>query len=132
MAAGASTDIQANKAAVTEFLEAFSSGDIDRAMTWLDDSATWWTAGAGTKSKAEFSEALKGFGPLCKAPLTLIPSAMTAEGDRVAVEADSHAELTNGRTYDNQYHLLFVLRDGKIVATREYLDTQVVNDTFAA
>ena len=37
-----------------------------------------------------------------------------AEGDRVAVEAESHGELKNGKTYNNTYHFLFVFRDGKI------------------
>ena len=48
---------------------------------------------------------------------------MTAEDDRVAVEAESMAKLVNGERYHNRYHFLFVLRDGRIQAVKEYLDT---------
>ena len=48
---------------------------------------------------------------------------ITAGGDRVAVEAESEGHHQNGRTYHNQYHFLFILRDGKIVQMKEYLDT---------
>ena len=44
-------------------------------------------------------------------------------GDRVAVEAESHGDLKNGKTYNNTYHFLFVFRDGKICLTKEYNDT---------
>ncbi len=47
-----------------------------------------------------------------------------AEGDQVAVEAESWGELKNGRVYNQEYHFLITLRDGKISAVREYLDTQ--------
>jgi ketosteroid isomerase-like protein len=48
---------------------------------------------------------------------------MTAEGERVAVEAESKAKLANGTLYHNRYHFLFVVRDGRIQAVKEYLDT---------
>jgi ketosteroid isomerase-like protein len=49
---------------------------------------------------------------------------LTAEEDRVAMEAKSHlAHPTNGRTYRNLYHHLFRFRDGQIVLFKEYQDT---------
>jgi ketosteroid isomerase-like protein len=47
-----------------------------------------------------------------------------AEGDKLALEAESYGELTNGRIYNQHYHFLIEFRDGKICAVREYLDTQ--------
>lgn len=55
--------------------------------------------------------------------MRVTPTGLTAEGDRVAVEAESSGETATGRTYNNQYHFLFEVRDGKIQAAREYLDT---------
>ena len=49
--------------------------------------------------------------------------AMTAEGERVAVEAHSEGRHVSGATYSNEYHFLFVFRDGKLVLLREYMDT---------
>ena len=46
--------------------------------------------------------------------ITLTPKALTAEGDRVAAETESYAELSNGRVYNNHYHFVFELSDGRI------------------
>jgi len=51
---------------------------------------------------------------------------MTAEGDKVAVEADSQAELANGIPYANKYHFLVTLRDGLITGIDEYSCTYTV------
>ena len=32
----------------------------------------------------------------------------------MAIEAQGYAKLKNGKTYENLYHFLFVVRDGKI------------------
>ena len=39
-------------------------------------------------------------------------------------------ELNNGRIYNNLYHFLFVVRDGKVLQVKEYLDTMHTNDVF--
>jgi ketosteroid isomerase-like protein len=48
---------------------------------------------------------------------------LTAEDNRVAMEAVSYGERSNGRIYKNFYHFQHEIRDGKLVAVREYLDT---------
>jgi ketosteroid isomerase-like protein len=48
----------------------------------------------------------------------------------VAVETESYAELNNGRIYNNDYHFLFIVRDGKIHQVKEYLDTIHTNEVF--
>ncbi len=48
---------------------------------------------------------------------------LTAEDDRVAAEVESYAPLVNGNVYNNHYHMLFVIRDGKIAIVKEYADT---------
>jgi ketosteroid isomerase-like protein len=55
---------------------------------------------------------------------------LIAEDDKVAVELESYGELENGRIYNNQYHILMTVRDGKISEVREYLDTQHVFATW--
>lgn len=54
----------------------------------------------------------------------LIVQGVTAEGDRVAIEAVSHGQMTNGKTYNNTYHYLFIFKDGKIRMAKLYNDTQ--------
>ena len=63
----------------------------------------------------------------------LLPEAFTCEGDRVAFEATGYAvNKQNGRVYDNRYHHLMRIRDGKIVELREYQDTLLLFDVWMA
>ena len=119
-----------NKNVVLSFFENFSAGKVDAALAMLADTATWWVAGnpekfvlAGTKTKAQFTELLNGIGAAMPKGLRVTPKGLTAEGDRVAVEAESYGETATGKVYNNLYHFLFEVRDGKIQAVREYLDT---------
>ena len=64
--------------------------------------------------------------------IRLTPEAFTAEGERVAVETESYAELKNGRTYNNHYHFVFEVRDGMIQSIKEYLDTEHTRAIFLA
>jgi ketosteroid isomerase-like protein len=63
-------------------------------------------------------------------PMTI--KGMVAEGDKVAVEVVGDGRLRDGRRYQNEYHFLLTVRDGKVVAVREYLDTQHVVATWFA
>ena len=47
----------------------------------------------------------------------------TAEDDRVAIEAESYGMTRSGKLYNNMYHLLLLLDNGKIKTVREYLDS---------
>jgi ketosteroid isomerase-like protein len=55
---------------------------------------------------------------------------MTAEEDRVAVEARSTgiANPVNGKRYGNFYHLLMRMKDGQLILYKEYQDTLHVYD----
>lgn len=116
-----------NKKLVLGFIENMSAGNANAVVSALADTATWWVAGnfalSGTKTKAQFLELVGSLGPKIDGGLRLTAKACTAEGERVAVEAESYAKMKNGKTYQNQYHFLFVVRDGKIQQVKEYLDT---------
>lgn len=121
---------ETNKHVVLSFFDNFSVGKVDAALALMADSATWWVAGqpdkfalAGTKTKAQFAELLKGIGAAMPKGLRVTPHGLTAEGERVAVEAESYGETASGKIYNNLYHFLFEVRAGKIQAVREYLDT---------
>ena len=55
---------------------------------------------------------------------------LVAEDDNVAMEVESYGELQNGRVYDQQYHFFLTVREGRINAIKEYLDTQHVYATW--
>lgn len=125
-----------NKRIVLGFFENFSSGNVDAALAAMADTATWWIAGnfplSGTKTKKEFAELLKGVGSAMPEGIKITPKGITAEGDRVAVEAESYGKHVNGKVYHNQYHFLIEVRDGKIQVVREYLDTMHANDVLCS
>ncbi len=120
--------IEDNKAVVRSLMANFDSQNLDKALALLAEDAVWTLVGqprrfpyAGSKNKADCAEQLRGFLSLM-AKFRWEPKVMTAEADRVAVEAVSSGEMADGRKYNNTYHMLFTLRDGKIVNVREYLD----------
>ena len=125
------------KATVREFFEAFSRGDIEGVMARMTDDATWWVAGridgmSGTNSKSQLGALLRAVKPLyTQGALQITPTSMIAEGDKVAVEAKSYAELANGGVYANEYHFLICLRDGLVQSVREYSDTHHMLQTFS-
>ncbi len=62
--------------------------------------------------------------------LSIEPWAWTVDGERAALEARVVANLRDARTYDNEYHFLFIVRDGLIGHVRAYLDTEVLRAVF--
>jgi len=125
-----------NKKIVLGFFENLNVGNAAAALGALSDSATWWIQGnfplSGTRTKAQFTELLGQLGSQIDGALSLRVKGITAEGDRVAVEAESHAKMKTGKTYQNKYHFLCEVRGGKIQAVREYLDTMHANEVLCS
>jgi ketosteroid isomerase-like protein len=86
----------------------------------------------GTHDKAQIERVFRGMLGQLKDGLRMTVTSAIAEGDRVALEVVSRGELRNGRVYEQEYHMLMTIRDGKISAVREYLDTQHVLATWFA
>lgn len=125
-----------NKRIVLGFFESMNSGNGAAVMNALADTATWWVAGnfplSGTKTKAQFAELMGQLAPKMEGAMRVTPNGLTAEGDRVAVEAESYGKMKNGKVYQNKYHFLFVVRDGKIQQVKEYLDTIHANEVLCS
>lgn len=123
-----------NKDVVKAFWLAFSESRFDDALGLLTDDATWTVKGkthiSATYSKAQFSELVHGIAESTEAGITVTPSLLTAEADRVSMEAISHGPLKNGRVYQNEYHFMHIVRGDKLAAVREYLDTEHVTEIF--
>ena len=129
--------LDANKKLVSEFFAHFKKKEVDQALAKMTDDATWWIGGkpdlfplAGTKTKAEIGAILGELVPNTKDGLAITPKAMIAEGNKVACEAESLGVFPNGRTYNNEYHFLLEIRDGKIASVKEYLDTMHTADVM--
>jgi len=131
------SSIAANKKIASDLLACFTAGDVARALDMMTDDATWWIAGkpgqlpvVGTHDKQQIARVFHGMLGQLRNGLRMTVKGAIAEGDKVALEVESHGELRNGRVYDQEYHMLITIRDGKISAVREYLDTQHVYATW--
>ena len=102
-----------NKKIVLSFFEKFSANKMDEAMAMMADTSTWWIAGtfplSGTKTKKQFAELLAGILPVMPQGIKLTAKSMVAEGDKVAVEADSYGPHISGKVY--QKPVSFSVRD---------------------
>jgi uncharacterized protein len=119
-----------NKQLVIEFFGHLSAGRRPEALAMLAEDGTWWAPGIGVMTKGQFTELIGGMDAIMKGPIKLTPKRITAEDDRVAVEAESDGDLANGKHYHNVYHFLIVLRGGKVREVKEYNDTKYAADTF--
>ena len=124
----------ANKALAVRFIDAIRRADVDAIVAAYAPDGTCWTAGtmpiSGTFSRDQVAAAARGVLSVFPQGLAFTIHAMTAEGDRVAIEAESHGKHVSGKIYNNKYHFVMRVRGGKIAEWREYMDTMHANDVL--
>jgi ketosteroid isomerase-like protein len=130
-------DTDRNKATAQRFFDLFSASDLDGVLALLTDDATWRIPGkkeltptAGVYTKERIGRLFHRMLDNLTTGLRMTVVSAIAEGDRVALEVTSSADLKNGRLYRQEYHFLMEFRDGRISAVREYLDTQHAHDVW--
>lgn len=125
---------EVSKDVVRRFAETFSTMQYDDWGELLADDATYEFPGeaivSGVFTKAEMIEKVKGIPYIFPAGIQLEIRSMTAEEDRISVEAQGSAVSIEGVPYNNRYHMMFVIRDGRIKTAREYCDTKLADKLF--
>jgi len=123
---------QLNKEKATAFFAALNRGDVSAIVGAYAEDGRCVTMGntliSGTFDKAQISAAAGGIFQVFPKGIRFTIDAMTAEGERVAVEARSEGRHVSGQIYSNQYHFLMRFRDGQLVEFKEYMDTERVTD----
>lgn len=112
------------------YLRNVEAGDLESAIGLADDEATFWTAGPGVMTKAQYRNFIAPVGAMIRT-FRFNLTGITTQDDRVAVEAEGFAYLTNGREYRNRYHFLFEFCNGRLHAVREYADSAPAIAAFA-
>ncbi len=129
-----SDQVADNKRIARELFAALERADSVTVGKLYADDFTLWSPGtlpfSGTHSKAEALKAMDMILSLFPDGLRFTITAMTAEGERVAVEAESRGRHVSGQPYHNQYHFLLIIRDGRIRELKEYMDTKHANDVL--
>jgi ketosteroid isomerase-like protein len=90
----------------------------------------WWSPGSGYFNAQQMNAVIGTLDSIMPRMPDMTIDATTAEGDRIALEVSGKCELSNGRRYDNMYHFLILLRDGRVQLVKEYLDTKVAHEAF--
>jgi uncharacterized protein (TIGR02246 family) len=119
-------------AVVTRYIEAVRDGDTSAMIDCFAPDATWDYPGdlplSGTwrGRDAILGDFLGQLGGLFEpgTPLNLEVTGLISAGDQVVAEWTSGATARGGASYRNQNIGVFTVRAGKIVAVREYTDTQ--------
>lgn len=123
---------EVNKQAVEHYFSMMASGSPDVPSLFTDD-ITWWVPQSspfgGTYVGRDAVLGLMGRGTELydlSVPMQTDIEQMVAEGDTVCVQLVLRARTAAGAEYENQYHFVFRLREGKICAVKEYVDTLYV------
>jgi len=129
---GAFMSIERNKQCVLDFFDLMNQGDADAIADSYADGGEVQTKGHTLISGTYGKEQIRAFAGQIYAAfpsgITFEILTMTAEGDRVSVEAASKGDHISGQLYTNEYHFLFELTDGKIRRLKEYMDTERATD----
>jgi len=119
-----------NKRIVGQFFQQFSAADVSGALELLDEAVVWRVMGregslplSGEMGKQAIGELIATVKAAIPDGMKLTPTGWTAEGKRVALEMESYGKLSNGKEYNNRYHFLVIVSDGRIAELREYMDT---------
>jgi len=121
-------DKEAIRQVAIDLMTAMPKGDIARADELLAADLKWSVLGSPGLSRSELLAAAQFMSSAKRAELEII--ATTVEGERVAMEAKGDFLFEDGKEYKNSYHFLFIVRDGKVVEGKEYLDTALVKQVF--
>ena len=124
-----------NEQIVKSFFEALSAGDLGRVRSMLHEQATWTVMakaipGAGEKKGHrgiidEFLSQIRGLFQDGDPKLQI--NSIVSKGPLVAAETRGYGHLKNGKEYDNRYAWMVEIKDGKVFAVREYMDSYDVS-----
>jgi ketosteroid isomerase-like protein len=128
------SEIDRNKHAARAFFQALSGSDAAAVLDAYAEDGTVQITGntliSGVLDRAEIMNRTNRVLEAFPGGISFTIKTMTAEGDRVAIEAETSAVHASGKIFDNKYHFLMRLRDGKIVKLTEYMDTELVTEVL--
>jgi uncharacterized protein len=128
------------KTVVVRYFAALQRGDEQAVREAFAADATW-TIAAGDLPMSGIWEGrdgiMDGFFAVAMAnyepgSISLEMTAIVAERDEVALQWTSRARTRDGRPYENGCIAIFTVREGRIQAVREYMDTLYAGRAFSA
>jgi len=116
--------IEQNKAIAAELINAISAGDAEGIRNCVSPEARWWVMGFPRDRTMTRDQMIRGARGIIDKVLpdgfNMKMLGITAEGDRVAVEAEGYSYTVDKKLYNNFYHFMFEFREGKVIRAMEY------------
>ncbi len=117
-----------NKELARQMLQALTNADVDWVREHYAEDFQIWVTGSlpfsGTNDRAGALAGMPAVLDIFPEGLVFTVKDMTAEGEKVAIEAISRGKTFRGDQYEQEYHFLMRARGGKIVEWKEYMDTE--------
>lgn len=118
-------------------MDAMADGNLRPLFDAMSDDVTWRWMGVTSWSKS-FEGKAEVVGKLFGGAADALTDSfgvqllgILADGDHVVVEHTGRNATPDGRPYENNYCWVLTFRDDLISEVREYMDTELVTETFA-
>ena len=115
-----------NHAVAEAYLAAVTAGELPDSL--LADDMTAWLTTQGPISRSAYQGAIRLLAKMCESPIRFTVDAITAQDDRVVIEARSQATLINGQEYANTYVFSLRVRDGRIAWIAEHFNALIAQE----
>ena len=123
-----------NERLVRNFFATLSTGDLEALRPQLHERASWEATGrtipgAGiTRGRNKIIDAFLApvRGLFVPGDPKIVIKRLFSKGEWVAAETEAIGTLSNGKRYHNRYAWVVEIRDSKVFALREYMDTAYI------
>ena len=129
-------DTKSNKDIVMYIVNELSKGNDEPLLESMAEDMKWNWMGSGQWSKSFLgkSEVLndlwKNVRETIKQPFKVVVHRIIADGNSVVVEMTGRNTTTTEKSYINNYCWVCRVKDGKLHEINEYMDTELVTQTF--
>ena len=127
-----------DKHRVQSIMDSISGGDLQPLFDAMADDVTWRWMGVEQWNKTfvgrqeVVQELFGGVAETLSPPFRVEVHRIFADGAHIVVEHTGRNETPDGRQYNNNYCWILRFDNGLIREIREYMDTQLVTETFGA
>lgn len=125
-----------NKQLMQEIFSELSEGNLDPFIEAMAVDMKWTWMGTGQWSHtfngkdSVVNELLAAVKETLTEPFEVSAHRFIAEGDYVVIEHSGRNTTSDGRPYNNRYCWICRFAEGKLRELREYMDTELVTETF--
>jgi ketosteroid isomerase-like protein len=129
-------NIEENKQVARRYLELIGQGDARGVADLFTDNGSIIVQSRTrlspeVRGREKVFDLISGLSEIFpETGLRITVDEVTAEDNRVSIVAHSDAVHSSGKPYNNRYHFLLYIQDGKIAEAHEYMDSLLLTEVF--